>query len=105
MEPNFSHHVVEERHDGDPAQPVPLLQLGKQHRREVAPALLTVNSSVADPVTFFTPGSGIREEKFFPVLGSRFQIQDLQPIFLSLLTIFRIKSTIILHDLAQIFLL
>jgi len=41
VEPNLPHDVVKERHDGDPAQPVPLLQLGKQHRREVAPALFT----------------------------------------------------------------
>jgi hypothetical protein len=76
MEPNFSHDVVEERHDGDPAKSVSLLQLGKQHRCEIAPALLTVKSSLSDPGSseFLTPGSEIRE-RFF-------RIPDPQPIIL-----------------------
>ena len=40
MQPDLPHHIVEEGHDGDPAQPVPLLQLGKHSSLEVALALL-----------------------------------------------------------------
>ena len=46
MEPDLPHHIVEERHDGDPAQPVTLLQLGKQGGGEVAATLLTKNNTI-----------------------------------------------------------
>jgi hypothetical protein len=41
MEPDLAHDIVEQRHDRDPAQPVTLLQLGKQRRREISAAFLT----------------------------------------------------------------
>jgi hypothetical protein len=58
-----------------------------------------ITSSVADPDpgsgAFITPGSGIRNS-FFPDLGSQ------SHIFESLLTIFWVKSYLILWKLAQI---
>ncbi len=61
---------------------------------------ITVFSSVPDPGSgaFLTHGSGIRN-RFFPDPGSRIANQ----YFESLLTIFCVKSSIILRKLAQIF--
>ena len=64
--------------------------------------------SVADPDpgsgAFLTPGSGIRN-RFFPVPGSRIPNPGSQThIFEGLVTIFWVKTSIILGKLGQIFL-
>jgi hypothetical protein len=65
------------------------------------------NSSVADPDpgsgAFLTPGSRIRN-RFFPEAGSRISDPGSQThIFEGLVTIFWVKTSIILGKLGQIF--